>query len=223
MRPIKLFLIVCLSGLAACSDRPPDTLAEISLQSPDSYATQAVQVQLTSRADQQSVVATVESANRLEQQQLAYNAVLLATVRADQVATPVERVAMTEGGAMSAEMLNLADGEMTIQQIGLAGFVRPEDSCFETHQQYFARMTTDIIYISGLITNVQEGTRFSVDWIYDNEIVYSAAWSAPLTEPRRCLAIPMRASEVVFNTGSWSARLFMNGIPIDNSAFEIVN
>lgn len=223
MRPVSVWLLLCLCSLAACSSVPQEGVLATPLLSLASYSTEAAQVQLTARADQQNMAATVQVARQVEQQQSAYNAVLLATVRADQVPTPEERLAMTDGGAMMSEMFSLNDDKMRVQQIGLAGFVRPEDDCFETHQQYYNRTITSIIYMTGLVTNLQEGTRFSVDWIYDNNIVYSASWSAPRSETIRCLAIPMRASDVVFNEGGWSARLFMDGVPIGNSAFQILN
>jgi hypothetical protein len=185
-------------------------------------STQAVNLQVTSQADRSAILATVAAADIQAQQQQTYNNLLLATVRAGEVPTPSERLALTAGGAMSAEMLNTTSGEFALQQIGTAGFVRPEDDCFQTHQQYFDRMTTNTIYMTGVAVNVVQGTALRVDWIYDNQIVYTSSWSAPSDAEVRCFAIPMNASEVVFNEGAWTARLFLNGVPFESKAFEIV-
>jgi hypothetical protein len=207
---------------AACSTTPPAAETLEPLRSYESIATEAVSVQQTAAADTAAMNATIEAAARLESQHSTYNALLLATVRANEVPTPSQRLAMTEGGAMAAEMLNLSDGQMRVQQIGTAGFVRPEDNCFETHQQFFNRASTNVIYMTALVTNLQSGTTFRVDWIYNNRVVHTSTWSAPSDEIRRCLALAMRASDVVFSPGAWSARLFMNNVPIGNSAFEIL-
>lgn len=209
--------------VAACGVMPTANETSVPPRPYESLATEAAGVQLTSVAEITAMNATIEAATRLESQHSAYNAVLLATVRANEVPTPSQRLAMTEGGAMAAEMLNLADGQMRIQQIGTAGFVRPEDNCFETHQQFFNRASTNIIYMTGLVTNLKAGTTFRVDWIYNNRVVHTSTWSAPNDEIRRCLALALRASEVVFAPGAWSARLFMDNVPVGNSAFEILS
>lgn len=209
-------------ALTACGVAPQTDEAVTPLRPYESIATEAASIQLTASADVVAMNATIEAATRLESQHSAYNAVLLATVRANEVPTPSQRLAMTEGGAMAAEMLNLADGQMRIQQIGTAGFVRPEDNCFETHQQFFNRASTNIIYMTGLVTNLKAGTTFRVDWIHNNRVVHTSTWSAPNDEIRRCLALALRASEVVFTPGPWSARLFMDNVPVGNSAFEIL-
>jgi hypothetical protein len=215
-------LLAMLALTSACGAAPPAAETLEPIRPYESIATEAAGIQLTASAEAVALNATIEAATRMETQHNAYNAVLLATVRANEVPTPSQRLAMTDGGAMAAEMLNLADGQMRVQQIGTAGFVRPEDNCFETHQQFFNRASTNIIYMTGLVTNLQSGTTFRVDWIHNNRVVHTSTWSAPNDEIRRCLALALRASEVVFTPGPWSARLFMDNVPVGNSAFEIL-
>ncbi len=223
MKRSRVYLLAIVAMIStACGTMPQAAETLEPIRPYESIATEAASVQQTAAVDVLALNATIEAATRTESQQNAYNVVLLATVRANEVPTPSERLAMTEGGAMAAEMLNLADGQMRIQQVGTAGFVRPEDNCFETHQQFFNRASTNIIYMTGLVTNLQAGTTFRVDWIYNSRVVHTSTWSAPNNEIRRCLALAMRASDVVFTPGAWSARLFMDNVPVGNSAFEIL-
>ena len=210
---MKILVAIGLSILCAACGTNTQEAAILPAEEIAAYATQVVDLQVTAQIDRNNILATVAAADSRSQQQMIYNNILLATVRAGEAPTPSERLAMSDGGAMSAEMLNTGNGEMLVQQVGTASIIRADDGCFETHQQYFDRMSTNTIYMTGLVTNIVEGTAFRVDWIYNNEIVYTSSWSAPMSELRRCFAVGMNASDVVFNEGSWSARLFLNGVP----------
>jgi hypothetical protein len=216
------YLIYCalLVALCACgTTQPAETLERPDL---NGFATQAAEVQLTAQSERVAVDATVQAASLLAQQQLTYNSQLLATVRANEQPTPSERLALSDGGAVDLAMLDTSSGEMNFMQIGMSGYIRPDDGCFESHQQYYAASATSVVYMTGLAVNLREGTTFSVDWFYNGQRVFQSSWTAPSDEVRRCFAVPMRAADVALQAGSWTATLYINGVQRSQNAFEIV-
>ncbi|MCS6834565.1 MAG: hypothetical protein NZ750_00920 [Anaerolineae bacterium] len=187
------------------------------------YPTESAALLQTMQAQRIQADATIQAADSDGQRYRDYTSLILATVRANQVPTPSERLAVVEGGAMSLEMLNITDDQMRFMQIGMAGYVNPSDDCFETHQQYYTQANTRIIYMTALAINLKAGTNFTVNWLYNRQRVFQSSWTAPRDELRRCIAIPMRSSDVTFQAGSWTAELLVNGRAEASASFEIRN
>lgn len=218
-----MYYLICFAlvwGLCACG--APQAAEPLERPDLTAYATQAAEVQLTAQLERVAVDATVQAASLLAQQQLTYNSQLLATVRANEEPTPSERLALAEGGAVDLAMLDTSSGEMNFLQIGMAGYIRPDDGCFESHQQYYAASATSVVYMTGLAVNLRQGTTFNVDWSYNGQRVYQSSWTAPADEVRRCFAVPLRAADVALQTGSWTATLYIDGLQRAQNAFEIV-
>lgn len=186
------------------------------------YATEAAGIRLNSQTERTQVAATVAVAETQSANYSLYNNVLVATVRADQIPTPSERLAFTDGGVMAIDMFDLSDGQMRFLQVGTAGYVRPEDRCFETHQTFFRTSSTNRIYMTALALNLQAGTNLRVDWFYEGSRVHTSAWSAPSFTEGMCIAIELSPANAPFLPGNWSATLFVNGNAIDPSAFSII-
>lgn len=218
---VKLCVLVALLTACGAFDAPNEV--DIARAELEAYGTQAIVIQNEAQLARTHVVQTVQVADVQSTQIALYNQYLVATARANQNPTPSQRIAAVEGGAMSLEMLNVSDGQMRLMQVGMAGYIRPDDGCFETHQQYYTLSNTNVVYMTGLAVNLPAGTVFAVDWLYEGQVVFRSSWTAPNFEVRRCIAIPMRASDVAFRGGNWIARLFVNGSSFSASNFQMVN
>jgi len=212
------FIILALAACQGSSDQ-----LESTRQALTAYPSESAALLQTVQAQRTQAAATIQASEAQGQRYRDYANLILATVRANQVPTPAERLAVVEGGAMSLDMLNTSDGQMRFMQIGVAGYVNPVDDCFETHQQYYTQANTSIIYMTALAVNLQAETTFSVNWLYNRQRVFQSSWTAPEDAVRRCIAIPMRSSDTAFEIGSWSAELFVNGMMEASSSFEIRN
>jgi len=214
---LKVFAVLSLSACGLLGEPDEANLARLEI---DAYGTQAVQIQSEAQLARTQAVQTVQVADVQSTQMAMFNQVLVTTARANQEPT-LARIAMSEGGAMSLEMLDTSDGQMRIMQTGVASFIRPSDGCFETHQQYYTLPNANVVYMTGLAVNLPAGTTFAVDWLYEGQVVYQSSWTAPNNEVRRCIAVPMRADNVAFRQGNWIARLYVNGSSFTSSDFQM--
>jgi hypothetical protein len=221
MRNLGVLVLVAYGAACGALDAPSEVdLARAELEA---YGTQAIVIQNEAQIARTQVIQTVQVAEVQSTQIALYNQYLVATARANQNPTPSQRIAVVEGGAMSLEMLNVSDGQMRLMQVGVAGYIRPDDGCFETHQQYYTLGNTSVVYMTGLAINLPAGTSFAVDWLYEGQVVFRSSWTSTNFEVRRCIAIPMRSSDVAFRGGNWIARLFVNGSSFSASNFQMVN
>lgn len=219
---IAIIALISIIGLGACQSLGNDDMAQITLEL-TAYATQSTQLQQAIAQDATQVVLTVDAASQQFAQLSGLNGVLVATVRAGENPTPVERIAAIQGGAMSLEMLNTSDGQMRFMQVGVAGFINPSDGCFESHQQYYTLGNANVVYMTALAVNLKAGTRFAVDWFYAGQRVFQSAWTAPSDEVRRCIAVPMRITDTAFLAGDWTATLYIDGQSYSSSSFQMLN
>lgn len=217
----RFHFVVLAFVLAACQGSSVEQ--EDMRQALTAYPSESAALLQAMQAQRTQAAATIAASDAEGQRYRDYTNIILATVRANQVPTPSERLAVVEGGAMSLEMLNVSDGPMRLMQIGMAGYVNPSDDCFETHQQYYTQANTRIIYMTALAINLKAGTNFTVNWLYNRQRIFRSSWTAPRDEVRRCIAIPMRSSDAAFQVGSWTAELFVNGKAEASSSFEIRN
>jgi hypothetical protein len=217
----KFYMMALAFILATCQSS--STEQEDMRQALTAYPTESAALLQAMQAQRTQAAATIAASDAESQRYRDYTSIILATVRANQVPTPSERLAIVEGGAMSLEMLNVTDGQMRFMQIGMAGYINPSDDCFETHQQYYTQANTNIIYMTALAINLKAGTTFTVNWQYNRQRVFQSSWTAPRDEVRRCIAIPMRSSDTALQVGSWTADLFINGQAEASSSFEIRN
>jgi hypothetical protein len=207
-----------LTACSSLSGANAEATLEVELTQ---MATQSAGIREVAQAERTRTVATIIAAETKSADYLHYNNILVGTVRAVQVPTQ-ERLAFTDSGAMGLDMMDTSSGEMQVIQIGTAGYVRPEDGCFESHQSYFNLSSTQSIYLTGVAFNLPAGTRFNVNWLYNNKIVFQDSWSAPAFAERQCFALELTSANAPISAGTWSAVLFVNGEQRDPAPFEVL-
>lgn len=230
MRYITYIMLMPL--LAACGaftvENVPATL-EVEMTA---YATEAVALNEAILIEQTQVAATVVAAQTEVQALDVRNAVVLATVRAGtrptQDVAPVIIQSMDDGVAemdmmMQDEMMEEnADsaGRMQFTEVTTAGSVRQTDGCPSSPQTLF-NADAERIYMTTRSINLRTGTELSVDWFYDNELVFQQSWTAPRDARSLCIWLYIEPQDVPFSAGEWRATLYADGNAIDSSTFSI--
>lgn len=218
-----LLLILCLPFAAGCQAiRGDDTAA--TLQSDLLvYETEVAQLRQDSQDYRTSSQATIEAAQTQSAAYLNYNRMVLATVQAGEIATPAQRAVVQGGGADASDLYDTSDGQMRFVQVGVSGYVRPDDGCFERHQNFFNIPNTPRIFLVGLALNMQAGTTLRAEWMFQNTIVHQSQWSAPNSGTRDCIAIEITPANAAFAVGDWSVALFADGRSVATVPFTMTD
>lgn len=213
MQLINRFRVLLLAPLllGACqsfsADAPSTLEADIS-----SYGTEVAVMRQNSQDQQTQVAATVQFAETQAAGVIQYNSILLATVRAGGDATPVPQTfANTNEGPLALSIYDTSDGIMRFEQTGTSGFVRPQDRCFESHQNFFTTSSTDAIYFVAVGLNMSAGTNIDVTWYYEGAIQHRSSYTAPNFVEAQCVAVPLTRGDANLLPGNWSASVTVNG------------
>lgn len=235
-------LVVCISifFLSACQSLAgEDVPATLSVQM-TAYATEVAALREQSQAQRTAVSATISFAETQAAAYLNYNNILVATVRAGQIATPQQRIVaainqssmpdammMQEGqGGVSpagvAEGTAVTIGDMQFTAPILTAAIRPEDRCAQQIETTFSAGTTPIVYLVTVASNLAAGTRIEVDWRYENQRVFLGFWEPSEPASQLCIAMELGAQRVNFRPGSWTATLLINGTASGTVPFTMV-
>lgn len=213
MFTVRLFLLILLC-LAGCGGTDEADLLQEEIKA---FAEESNGLLQEIQSQRTQIAVTADYANQQIAQLTTLNQQLVATARAGEAPTP-ERLVASGVGAMAAEMFNLEDETMRFVQIGMAGYVRPADDCFETHQQYYTLSLTRTVYMTAVAVQLRAGTTFDVEWRYENELMARTSWVAPNNQAVRCIALPFSGT---LQAGNWTARLFINGTAYPSSPFIV--
>lgn len=219
---ICISLIAAMMVLSGCQGVLADDGSDLMQVELNTFNADSTALHESMQAVQTEVAATVQVVETQLALSYDYNRVLVATARAGEDATPVISLEVNETGPMPISMFDLSDGRMRFVQIGAAGQITPEDRCFVTHQEFFDPTEINVIYLTALGLNVQQGTNVRVDWVYDGSLVHQSQWVAPASVDGQCIAIELRPSNAPFTAGNWTATLFVNGLPLDPAPFTIL-
>lgn len=212
--------MVCL---AACA--PSGELNDATMQADlQNYATEVALLRDGSSSPQNDIIATVSVAETQAAGYFQYNTVLLATVRAVSASTPVPQAFQNvTGGPQALSIYDTSSGRMQMVQTGVSGFVRPDDRCFETHQNFFTTSSLNAVYFVAVGLNMPAGTTIDVQWFYEGQPVYSNGLTISSGVDAQCIAIALQPSNVALSPGNWSAAVSLNGEPfMDPIPFTII-
>lgn len=240
----KSIMLVGFLLLAACQSLAGDNVPATLAVQMTAYATEVAVLREQSQIQRTAVVATISSAETQAAAYLNYNNILVATVRAGQIATPEQRIitsinqsSMPEGMMMAESQTGTSgtSGENTVPlgagvTIGEAQFtapiltntVRTEDRCATGIETTFAAGTTPIVYLVTVSANLAAGTRIEVDWRYENQRVFLGFWEPTEPAGQLCIAMELGADRVNFRPGNWAATLLVNGAAVGTVAFTMV-
>lgn len=212
-------MTVMIFMLGACESFSSDDVPATLAIEQTAYATEVVLIQATIQAAQIESAQTVQAAEVQATQISGVNRLLLATVRANQPPT-VERVpAILDESSVESQMEDSMPGEnggattsgsMQVRDVATARSVRQADGCAVSTQSQFPANTSRV-YLTARVDNLQAGTQFSVEWRYYDEIIDRSEWTANEGSDSLCIWF---YTDGPFDTGDWSATLYVNGSQI---------
>jgi len=215
MKRLYLFFIILV-----CSACGANTGNEINIEL-TAFATEASMLRQDAQLERTAIVSTIEAAQQLEQAYLNYNNILVVTVRADQIPTPVRMVPVPSGNVNAVDLVDTSDGVSRFLQIGFTGFINPETQCAEEQTFVYELTQTSTVFMTTRATNLQVGTNLQVDWFYEGEPVHQSFLTTTEFSRVRCLAFALTSDVTFFQAGEWSATLYVNTTAIDTITFNI--
>lgn len=222
---IYIFFLFVVTVISACSSLAGDDIPATMRVQLASNATE-VSVERTQITDSIGQAgATAEAAMTTAAEFNAYNLALYATLSAASTnGIPERRILQNDGGAMPLEMFDLSNGEMRFEQVGLTAHIRETDRCFDEQNNstywvgYF-----DSIYLVAVALNMEAGTEFRVNWLYEGQFVHESVFVAPVFAQYQCLALEISNRNVPLQPGNWAASILLNGEPYVTRTFIIQN
>lgn len=219
--PFFLSRAVCASGLAlllaGCGGSGLNAPATLQTDL-TAYAVQATEIRVTGQAVTTQAVATIAAAQTQAAYFEAYNQVLVATVRAGETAPPPQ-IAISQGQLDGS--LGVAP-PMEFLQVNMSDRINAGDRCALTDVTLFDVAQTPRLYLSAVVTNILQGTRFEVIWQHDGQQVHRTAWTATETSANQCLAMELAADNTPFLAGEWNAILIADQRVIQTVPFAMI-
>jgi hypothetical protein len=164
------------------------------------------------------LLGTAQAAETYVAREESINQVLVVTVRAGDPPTVGRNVGSAPGAAGTP-----ASGETLFLDIQMAASVRASDSCADTIQTQFP-VDTQEIYVTAQALNIRAGTNLSVEWRYEDGLVWQENWTVPVDSASFCLWFNIDPAVVALLPGNWSASLYADGVSIGPAtAFSILD
>ncbi|GAB1420563.1 hypothetical protein MASR2M15_06650 [Anaerolineales bacterium] len=220
----SLILLIISLIVASCSSLTIEDVPATLHTDMTAWALESTLIAQSIRDDMTPFMATVESQATQISQVDTINQILVATVRANAEPTRGVRLALAEemqGGIMGLDLLNTSDGVMRFFQIGTAAYVRPQDGCMESHQNFF-QPSANQIYLTTLGVNLAAGTILDVNWSFQGQSVYRESRSITADQEAQCIWFLLTPSNASFTPGNWTVTFMVNGRSINNYSFSIV-
>ena len=231
----QIYWIVLLAMLTGCQSLAGDDTVVTVAAEMTAFATESVVIQQTSVIEQTAVVETVQAAGTTVAEASNANMVLAETVRANVIPTqPVREVIVNPedmGSSLDTEMMedeSMSDsggdiqlvGDMQINNLGTARNVRSNDGCSSGNVTQFTD-NDERIYFTAQVTNLANGTNFSVDWVFEERLVYRSVWTSDYSVSSECIWFYMTPDDAPFLPGTYTVTLYVNGNPQPSQQFAI--
>lgn len=234
--PISMAVsILCLLVLplqAGCqalggSDANATISADLTLVDSESESIRAA-----ATAEQQMVVETIVAGGTRISRLAAVNAALGATLRAHQTGTPVVSAVVVSaddmGNSLEDDMMDSESPSappasvMTVSDPSTASSLDPDSGCSTGTVRLFSP-GAERIYMTAVVSALQLGTLFEVDWRFNARSLYRGSWLADFSSASVCVWFYATPVDFPFMPGSYSATLYADGVAQGTTDFSIAN
>lgn len=226
---------LCLSGLlllAGCQALSGDDAIAVIDTDVTQYAAENDSIRAAATEEKVMVVETIVAAGTRIARLSAVNAALGATLRAHHTGTPeVQAVVVSAedmGSSLEDDMMNdeaaqrPLDTVMRISNLSTARNTDPESGCSNGLVSQFSP-SAERIYVTALVTALQSGTLFEVDWLFDGRSVYRVEWLADFSRSSVCIWFFATPFAFPFTPGNYAATLYADGEALGTTEFSIAS
>ncbi len=189
-------------------------------------------IRASATAERSMAINTVAAASTRVAELSAINAALGATLRANYTDTPEVREVVVSAEDMGSSMddaklddaaqPDLLAGDMLVSNLATAAETNISSGCSSGLVSQFSP-TAQRIYITAQVSALQAGTVFSVDWLRQNEALYSLSWQAEESKPFECIWFYVTPSDFAFAPGEYQAIMYADGLELGGAAFSILD
>ncbi len=224
-----MFIVFLLVGCQSFAG--DDTFATVSHEM-TAFVTESVMIQETAIIEQTAAVETIQASSTLIAESSNINMALVATVESNIVPTPQLRAVIVnpddmgdsrEGDMMDDEFdgsTSEISGEVLINNLGTARSVSSSNGCSNGNVTQFTD-ADDRIYTTARVNNLVSGINFSVDWVFEERLVYRSSWTSDYSASSECLWFFMTQDDAPFLPGLYTITMFVNGQAQPSQQFSI--
>lgn len=214
---------------ASCQSFGGEDLSATLSADMTAYVSESADMQSMAQEEQAIARATLDVASTAIAEASNVNMVLAATVRANTVPTQEVRQVVVSvsdmGDSLDTEMMEEGDfmsesDGMEVINVGTASSVRNSDGCSNG-------ITTDFtpdderIYVTAQVLNLSNGTNFSVDWTFEQRLIYRSTWTSDYSAGSECIWFYMSPDDAPFLPGTYTITLYVNGSEASSQQFVI--
>lgn len=231
----RITIALCLGGLlllAGCQALSGGGAGAAIDTDLTQYAAENDTIRAAATAENVMVVETIVAAGTRIARLSAVNAALGATLRAHHTGTPEVQAVVVSAEDMGSSLEDdMMDGEvaqrpldtvMRVSDLSTARSTDPESGCSNGRVSQFSP-SAERIYVTALVTALQSGTLFEVDWLFDGRSVYSVEWLADFSRSSVCIWFFATPVAFPFSPGNYAATLYADGEAQGATEFSIAS
>ena len=224
---------VYLAGLmllAGCQALSGDDAVAVIDSDLTLYAAEDDSIRAAATDEQVMVAETIVAAGTRIARLSAVNAALGATLRAHHTGTPEVRAVVVSaedmGGSLEDDMRagetaqRPLDSAMRVTDLSTARSTDPASGCSSGLVSQFSP-SADRIFVTARVMDLQSGTLFEVDWLFNGRSVYRVEWRADFSRLSVCIWFYATPVAFPFNPGNYAATLYVDGEALGTTEFSI--
>ena len=218
--------------LAGCQALGGDDAVAVIDTDLTNYAAEDDSIRTAATEEQVMVVETIVAAGTRIARLSAVNAALGATLRAHHTGTPEVRAVVVSAEDMGSSLEDdmtvgdsaqrSLDSAMRVSSLSTARSTDPASGCSSGPVSQFSP-GAERIYVTARVTDLQSGTLFEVDWLFNGSSVYRVEWQADFSRSSVCIWFYATPLAFPFLTGDYAATLYADGEALGTTEFSIAS
>lgn len=235
IRTIRLLgMSIMLFGLFGCQSLAGDDIPATLSNEMTAFVTESARIQETAIVEQTHAVETLQVSSTLVADAAGVNVALAATLQSNLAPTPEMRAVVVRpddmGDSLEGEMMDeeldfdggsdVVTGDVQVNNLGTARSVSNANGCSNGNVTQFTD-TDERIYVTARVSDLTNGVTFSVDWTFEERLVYRSSWTADYSAQSECIWFYMTPDDAAFLPGTYSITMFVNGQALPSQLFTI--
>lgn len=221
--------LALLIGLTGCQAIAGDNVSVTLSSEMTAFATESAMIQQVAQAEQTQVAETLWASSTTVAEASNVNAILASTVQSNVAPTLEMREVIVNpsdmGNSLDTEMMDdetdeIISDQMQVRNLGIAKGVRASDGCTDGHITQFTD-NDDRIYFTAQVDGLRNSTNFSLDWLFEERLIYRSIWIADYSAGSECIWFYMTQDDAPFLPGTYNVTLYVNENALPVQQFSI--
>jgi len=197
------------------------------------FVTESAMIQETAVIEQTDAVETLQASSTLVADAANVNMALVATVESNVSPTVAMRAVVVDaedmGSSLDESMMDESGVDVAssdavagiqVNNIGTARSVSNVDGCSSGNVTQFTD-SDDRIYVTARVSDLVSGVAFTVDWMFEERLVYRSSWTSDYSAQSECIWFYMTPDDAAFLPGAYTVTMFVDGQALPSQTFSI--